>query len=177
MTIKDANGNMVDVASANVAGWGLGTGIAGTALGLMNNGGLGGLFGGGAAMAQQYATKEALQMSVELAKKESEIARLMADKETDKKLSDVFKAAADRDVIFRDRLEAQYRELEKAITDEREARMRAEAGQSVLNSQYQSGLDILGTQQRSMAQTLAEITTSVIPSRKVCDTGCCGCAN
>lgn len=36
-----------EYASKGVAGSGLGLGIAGTALGLLNNGGLGGLFGGG----------------------------------------------------------------------------------------------------------------------------------
>lgn len=181
MEIKTQDGTY-SVASNGQANLNTVLGALGTASFLGWGGNGGGFYGGGMGnsvnSSNPYVTKDTLQMSVELAKKESEIARLMADKETDKKLADVFKAAADRDVIFRDRLEAQYRELDKKITEEREARMMSDASQSVLNSQFQTGITILKEQTKSMQAVLADITTSVIPARKVCDTGCgCGCGN
>ena len=51
------NGN--DFASKGVAGAGLGLGIAGTALGLLNNGGLGNIFGGNNATMQQVSQLQA----------------------------------------------------------------------------------------------------------------------
>ena len=172
---------MADGTTHSVTGMGQGTynTIAGS-LGLasfLGFGQEGGLFGGMRGGCSQYATKDNLQMSIDLARKDSEIALLRAGQDTDKKLVDVFKAAADRDVAFRDRLESQYRDLDRKITEEREARMAAEGAQSVLNAQLQTGVSVLNDQVKTMQGILADITTSVIPARKVCDTSCCGCGN
>ena len=72
MQIKTADG-IENVGSAGVAGAGLGLGIAGTALGLLQNGGLNGIFGGGN-QCQDTRVISAL---------ESEIAMLKAEKYTD----------------------------------------------------------------------------------------------
>lgn len=67
---------MGDYASKGVAGSGLGLGIAGTALALLNNGnGLGGLFGGSNTVAY----------SASLAQKDAEIGQLRAEKYTNDK--------------------------------------------------------------------------------------------
>lgn len=72
---------MGDYASKGVAGAGLGLGIAGTALGLLNGNGnfLGGLFGGGVNSATLAY----------IAEKDSKIASLESEKYTDQKISAV----------------------------------------------------------------------------------------
>lgn len=172
MEIKDSTGASHDVVGS---GWGTYNTIAGS-LGLASFLGIGannagGLFGGG----NQYATKENLQMSIEMAKKDSQIALLQANADTDKKLVEVYNAAAARDNSYRDRLEAQYRELDKKITDEREARMMAESAQGVFNTQVSTGMATINGQIANMQTVLGQITTNVIPSNKVCDTGCSCC--
>lgn len=69
---------MGDYASKGVAGSGLGLGIAGTALGLLNNGGLGGLFGGNCAQNV-------------IAEKDSKIAKLEAEKYSDASNIELYK--------------------------------------------------------------------------------------
>ena len=68
---------MGDYASKGVAGSGLGLGIAGTALGLLNNGGLGGLFGGNCQNV--------------IAEKDSKIAKLEAEKYSDSSNIELYK--------------------------------------------------------------------------------------
>lgn len=176
MTIKTNEGEY------DVTGIGQGTyntiaGSLGLAsfLGLGGNGNGIGLFGQNN---QNYVQKEAFDLSLQLARKDSEIAILQANADTDKKLVEVYNAAAARDNAYRDRLEAQYRELDNKITNEREARMLAEGAQSVFNTQTSTGMATIGNQIANMQAVLAQITTNVIPSNKVCDTGCgCGCNN
>ena len=79
MQIKTADG-IENVGSAGVAGAGLGLGIAGTALGLLQNGGLNGIFGGGN-QCNDTRTISAL---------ESEIAKLKSEKYTDKVGTEVY---------------------------------------------------------------------------------------
>ena len=79
MQIKTADG-IENVGSAGVAGAGLGLGIAGTALGLLQNGGLSGIFGGGN-QCNDTRTISAL---------ESEIAMLKSEKYTDKVGTEVY---------------------------------------------------------------------------------------
>lgn len=86
MQIKTADGT-ANVGSAGVAGAGLGLGIAGTALALLNNGGLGNLLGG---CNNQYASKSDIAYSQELAKKDSEIALLKSEQNTEVKIADVY---------------------------------------------------------------------------------------
>lgn len=84
-----------EYASKGVAGSGLGLGIAGTALGLLNNGGL---FGGNAA--QTYTDQ--LQ---------AKVAELQAEKYANNVGIEVYKAAAERDARQNAHLEAMAREI------------------------------------------------------------------
>ena len=81
MQIKTADG-IENVGSAGVAGAGLGLGIAGTALGLLQNGGLNGILGGGNnVQCNDTRTISAL---------ESEIAKLKSERYTDKVGTEVY---------------------------------------------------------------------------------------
>ena len=76
-----------EYASKGVAGSGLGLGIAGTALGLLNNGGLGGILGGGMAR-----TAGALAEGQLCAGLMAEVGSLKAEKYADKNTADVYAA-------------------------------------------------------------------------------------
>ena len=89
MMIKTPDGT-ASVGSAGVAGAGLGLGIAGTALALLNNGGLGNILGGLGGCNNQYASKSDIAYSQELAKKDSEIALLKSEQNTEVKIADVY---------------------------------------------------------------------------------------
>lgn len=83
---------MAEFASKGVAGSGLGLGIAGTALGLLNNGGLGNLFGGGyncGCSDNMAVNRYELGMQTELAAKDGKIALLESNIYTDQKLNDL----------------------------------------------------------------------------------------
>lgn len=75
---------MGDYASKGVAGSGLGLGIAGTALALLNGNGLGGLFGNSSAMLAGNAAVASL------AEKDAEIGQLKAEKYTNDKLAETY---------------------------------------------------------------------------------------
>ena len=84
---------MAEFASKGVAGSGLGLGIAGTALGLLNNGGLGGILGGGwnncGCSDNMAVNRYELSMQTELAAKDGKIALLESNIYTDQKLNDL----------------------------------------------------------------------------------------
>lgn len=79
---------MGDYASKGVAGSGLGLGIAGTALGLLNGNGLGGLFGCGNNCAVNAMAGNA--MVATLAEKDSEIGQLKAEKYTNDQVAKTY---------------------------------------------------------------------------------------
>jgi hypothetical protein len=86
MQIKTADGT-ASVSSAGVGGAALGTGIAGLSLALLN-GGLGNILGG--VGNNQVASKSDLAYTQELAKKDSEIALLKSEQNTEVKIADVY---------------------------------------------------------------------------------------
>lgn len=93
-------------ASKGVAGTGLGLGIAGTALGVLN--GMGGLLGGcnngllgnwsrgGCCSDDEFVTRYERAQSAQIASKDNEIALLKANIYSDQKLADVFERVTTR---------------------------------------------------------------------------------
>lgn len=83
---------MAEFASKGVAGSGLGLGIAGTALGVLN-GGLGNIFGGtmGCRCSENnLINRYELEMENKIVSKDSEIALLKSNIYTDQKIADVY---------------------------------------------------------------------------------------
>lgn len=97
-----------DFASKGLAGTALGLGILGSATGLLNGNGLGGLFGNRNAGCPQhdFVTQAELSMSQQLASKDAEIGLLKADKYTDQKLTEVYTSLAQRDTAINARIDA-----------------------------------------------------------------------
>ena len=84
---------MAEFASKGVAGSGLGLGIAGTALGVLNGGlnGLGGLFNNNCGCAEnQTINRYELGLENQIVAKDTEIALLKSNIYTDQKIADVY---------------------------------------------------------------------------------------
>lgn len=137
-----------DFASKGVAGTGLGLGIAGTALGLLNNNGgggiLGGLFGGNnnCCSEDHCVNRYELAMQNELASKDSKIALLESNIYVDGKIADVY-----------ERLNNKISVVEGQI-----------AQQAVFNATTNSTLGCIANQ---VAQ-LQSLTKLVVPNTSVC---------
>ena len=99
---------MAEFASKGVAGAGLGLGIAGTALGVLNgNNVLGGLFGGGG---NSQDTRQIAQLEAELAKEK-------AERYADNIGMGAYKAAVEMSNKEDEKINANYKELAQAIAE------------------------------------------------------------
>lgn len=169
---------MGEFASKGVAGSGLGLGIAGTALGVLNasNGGgglLGGLFGGGC-----NSQVSALQ---------SEIGMLKAEKYSDRNTADVYSAVrgeykdllekwitplSDEACRNRERiavLETQVKcDNEKALL--REQLVREQLGRRIDNCCCETNgrINDLASRVHGLGRTLDSITSTIIPQTAIC---------
>lgn len=145
MQIKTADGT-VNVASPGVATGGLVTGIIGTTLSVLNNGGLGNLLGGGV----QYATKSDIVYSQELAKKDSEIALLKSEQNTEVKIADV------------------YDRLITKINANQQAQAEWNATQSVNNCKMSNAIAVNSNSISALQNCCNSITKLVVPKDVVC---------
>lgn len=150
MQIKTADG-MANVASPGVANAGLTTGIIGTA-GWLLNGGLGNLFGGGGynQCANQYATKSDIAYSQELAKKDSEIALLKSEQNTEIKIADV------------------YDRLVTKINANQMAQAEWNAAQSVNNCKMSNAIAVNTNSIAALQNCCNSITKLVVPNSAIC---------
>lgn len=172
-----------EFASKGVAGSGLGLGIAGTALGVLNsscNGGglLGGLFGGNCQMNQVSALQ-------------SEISQLKAEKYSDQSIANVYTALRNEVTGLGDRLLEKYiNPISQEIADIRVREARTEEQlkciqktqelenrliRSELNGRIDqccctmnNGLTILNGAVAQLQQTVGSITSTIIPQTAIC---------
>ena len=148
MQIKTQDG-MANVTSAGVGGTGLGLGIAGTALGLLNNNGgngiLGGLFGGG-------QNCNALM---------SELAKEKAERFAEKTGSEIYNA------MF-----SQYKELAQATTniDKRVAALEVSAPlrEQLVNQRIDCCCGQMSAGLAALQNVVASITKTVVPNSSIC---------
>jgi hypothetical protein len=148
MMIKTADGT-ASVGSAGVAGAGLGLGIAGTALALLQNGGLGNIFGG-LGGCNQYASKSDIAYSQELAKKDSEIALLKSEQNTEVKIADV------------------YDRLITKINANQMAQAEWNAAQMVNNCQMSNAIAVNTNSISALQNCCNSITKLVVPKDAIC---------
>lgn len=162
---------MAEFASKGVAGSGLGLGIAGTALGLLNgnNGLLGGLFGNNncACSENMPVSRYELGQESKIAELQSQIALRDANTYNDQKLLEVYKY-----------FDGELKEMRKENCEKW-------AAQGIINAKFESAIDVMGSQIASVNSTVGNITKTVIPNANVCPgwgnvcvqaTGC-SCAN
>lgn len=106
--------------------------------------------------------------------KDAEIANLRSDKETDRKMVEVYTALNRVDNQQRDRMDLMYKDISERLAAERESRLQAEKEQAVYNEKVIGGMATMKQQIARLDKVIDDITTNVVPQRKVCDTGC-GC--
>lgn len=146
MQIKTADGT-ANVGSAGVAGAGLGLGIAGTALALLQNSGLNNIFGGGC---NQYATKSDIMYAQELAKKDSEIALLKSEQNTEVKIADV------------------YDRLLTRINADKQLQAEFNASQMVNNCKMSNAIAVNTNSISALQNCCNSITKLVVPKDSIC---------
>ena len=147
----------MEYASKGVAGAGLGTGIAGLALGVLNNGGLNGLLGGGmnncGCSDNMMVNRYELNMQQELAAKDAKIGLLESNIYTDQKLADVYERLdtkiEDRIAGVNCRIDGAYAQLNQ---------------QAVMTATITANLGCMAQQ---IAQ-LQGLTKLVVPNTSVC---------
>ena len=145
---------MAEFASKGVAGSGLGLGIAGTALGLLANGGTGllsNLTGNGVHCGENTpVTRYEQKLVQEIAYKDAQISLRDANIYNDQKLLEV------------------YKYFDGEIKDIRATICANDKAQAVINAKFESGIDVLGSQVASINATIAGLTRTVIPNANVC---------
>ena len=145
---------MAEFASKGVAGSGLGLGIAGTALGLLNGTGTGllsGILGNRAVCSEDHCVNRyELAQESKIAELQSQIALRDANTYNDQKLLEV------------------YKYFDGELKDVRATMCANEKMQAVINAKFESGIDVLGSQVASINSTIASITRTVIPNANVC---------
>lgn len=139
---------MAEFASKGVAGSGLGLGIAGTALGVLN-GGLGNILGTGMGGAcnnncpsNQFINRYEMELENKIVNRDSEIALLKSNIYTDQKIADVY-----------ERLNGKIAGVEAAVNT-----------QAVVNATMTG---TIGCMQSQIAQ-LQSLTKMVVPNTSVC---------
>lgn len=133
-------------ASKGVAGAGLGLGIAGTALGLLNNGSLGGIFSGNngncGCSEDHYINRYEATQSARIAELETEVKLRDANTYTDAKILDLYRY-----------VDGKFNGVEAQICQ-----------QSVVNAQVAANLSCL----QGNVATLMGLTKTIIPIDNVC---------
>ena len=142
---------MAEFASKGVAGSGLGLGIAGTALGLLNNG-LGGFLGnmGGTCHQNMPVNRYELEKEQKIAELQSQIALRDANTYGDQKLLDL------------------YKYVDGELKDIRATMCANDKAQAVINAKFETGIDVMASQVASINTTIANLTKTVIPNSSVC---------
>ena len=181
---------MAEYASKGVAGSGLGLGIAGTALGLLNanngNGGLlGGLLGGG--WNNQAAQMANAAGMATLAEKDATIARLQAEKYSDKNDVEVYAQTRRENQDLGDRLLGNWiKPLAQEAASNRETIARIEERMACMNktadlreenlrqkidcvaNEAAHGIQNLGAGLASLRHVVDNITITHIPTSAIC---------
>ena len=153
---------MAEFASKGVAGSGLGLGIAGTALGLLN--GLGGMAGlaanaagcnscGGCCSENTPVSRYEMNQAQTIAAKDAEIGLLKADKYTDQKLSEVPAY-----------LMGQIKDLSNEVRANKDEQAGVNMQQAVYNATNTAAISCLQNQ----VAALQGLTKLVIPNSSVC---------
>lgn len=157
MTIKGQNGESYSVTGQGQGALNTVLGAIGTAGALGGGGLLGNLFGGGwnnCNSENMPVTRYEAKMQQELAAKDGKIALLESNIYTDQKIADV------------------YERLNNKINANRDAQTAINMEQAVYNGTNTAALGCI----RGQIAQLQAMTEMVIPQRRVCDTGCCGCS-
>ena len=146
---------MGEFASKGVAGAGLGLGIAGTALALLQNGGLGNILSGGCGNQTQALM--------------SENAQLKAEKYTDSKIAEVYMAGRNEKDALADRLLDKYIEpISKEIADMRVREAVTNARVDCLGKEFKAAIELESERRTAGDQNLyCYVNATFVPGKLV----------
>lgn len=136
---------MVEVEHDNtraIAGTGLGFGVGATALALLQNGGLGGILGGGGGNGNHYVNRYEAEQAAKLADAESRIRLLEANTYVDNKILEMYRY-----------VDGKFNAVESQI-----------CAQAVVNAQVAANLSCL----QNTVSILSGMTKTVIPIDNIC---------
>ena len=144
---------MAEFASKGVAGTGLGLGIAGLSVALLNGGlgGLGGILGGGATNAYVDTLN-------------SKIAELQAEKYADKTGIEVYKAARESDA----KTNARFEEIARTIADMRVREAQTAGKIDLVAATANQGIAANSAAITCLQNTVSSITKVVVPNSACC---------
>ena len=144
---------MAEFASKGVAGTGLGLGIAGLSVALLNGGlgGLGGILGGGATNAYVDTLN-------------SKIAELQAEKYADKTGIEVYKAARESDA----KTNARFEEIARTIADMRVREAQTAGKIDLVAATATQGIAANSAAITCLQNTVSSITKVVVPNSACC---------
>lgn len=148
MYIKTDDGRTFDAASNAKANTGIVLGSIGTGIGLLGSH-LGNLFGGAygrSADGQHYVTKDELNYVQTIAAKDSEIALLKSEQNTEIKIADV------------------YERIMTKVNANRDEQLAINAQQAVYNATANSAIAVI----QSQISSLMGLTKMVVPAANVC---------
>ena len=148
---------MGEFASKGVAGAGLGLGIAGTALALLKDGGLGDIFSGGGKQSEKNAALMA------------ENAQLKAEKYTDSKIAEVYMAGRNEKDAAVDRLLDKYIEpISKEIADMRVREAVTNARVDCLGKEFKAAIELESERRTAGDQNLyCYVNATFVPGKLV----------
>lgn len=101
-------------------------------------------------------------------RKDAEIALLRAITDTDRKLADVYQAAAERDSRIRAEINNEFKEIRAGMAHMESAQDKINAAQAVDNATTASTIAVLGANQKNIKDVLDSLTKTVIPNSNVC---------
>lgn len=146
----------MEIDSVNTkANAGLTTGIIGTSLaGLLTLGGLGAVHSGylnnNGSNGSSYVTKDELKMAQELAAKDSQIALLTSEQNTEIKIADV------------------YERIMTRVNSDARSQAEWNASQSVINAQMSAAIATNTNSITALQNTCSQITKTIVPITAVC---------
>ena len=155
----------MEYASNSKGNLGVTLGAIGTGLGALSGTGL---LSGFSGMSGNYVTKDEIAMVQQLSAKDSEIALLKAESDSEKKMIDSYRQARDEIVARRENTNASIKELQKEINQNRRDQDAWNTSQSVLNSQISSAITTNVNSIAALQNTVGQITMTKIPNSVVC---------
>lgn len=150
---------------------GVALGAVGTGLSLLTGGA--GLFGMGRGAGygcpnQNLVTKDEAFMIKEIAYKDSEIALLKAESDSEEKMVEVYKQAHAEVMNLRDRVDDNYKELQKEINDNRRDQDAWNCSQSVANAHMSAAIAANNNSIDCLKHIVNGITAIKVPNTAVC---------
>lgn len=118
---------------------------------------LGAVHGGLPGGSTQYVTKEEAELQHTIASKDSEIALLKAESDSEQKMISVYRQAHDEIAALREKVDANQKEQYGVNT-----------AQAVINAQVASNIAVSQNNIASIQATLGQLTKTIIPIGNVC---------